>query len=547
MNILVINGSPKGERSNSLKLAEAFTKGFCDKRQGQGLQTSVEQIHAGRLHIEGCKGCFACWKATPGKCCISDDMAGVMEKILWADVIIYSFPLYYFNVPGKLKNLIDRQLPMVLPFMSEREDGVGSGSHDTRYDMSGKKYVLISTCGFYSAENNYDSVCVMFDHICGKDHYQTIFCGQGELFSVKELSGRTDAYLRLVESAGAEYADGRISMETQSKLQELLYPKDIFEKMADASWGVSRESGEKENESLVFTRQMAALYNKNSYDGKDRVLEICYTDLGHTYQIALTKNGSEVFTDGHLKYTTRIDTPYDVWMSIAQNEIRGDEALAKQMYRVTGDFSLMIHWDKFFGADTGDMERTTKTPRSKKPPVMTTMLAAWITFWAAVSIDTQVGAWTALGVCGCLPLIMARHELAVYDKLSMAAASVLSVFALATSQGALAVNIGYLLFGMMWIGSCFTKEPLCACYVKYDYNGEDALNNPIFMKANYILAAGWGVLYIATAVWTYVLSRTEFAAAVVILNNVVPMLMGIFTGWFQKWYPAWVAGGSSTV
>ena len=52
--------------------------------------------------------------------------------------------------------------------------------------------------------------------------------------------------------------------------------------MADASWGISRTTGEKEADDLVFTRQMAALYNKDTYDGKERVLEICYTDLKHT-------------------------------------------------------------------------------------------------------------------------------------------------------------------------------------------------------------------------------------------------------------------------
>ena len=149
-------------------------------------------------------------------------MTSVLSKLLWADVIIYSFPLYYFNVPGSLKNLIDRQLPMVLPFMSEREDGVGSGSHESRYDMSGKRYVLISTCGFYSAKGNYDSVCQMFDHICGKGRYETIFCGQGELFRVKELHNRTDEYLGQVEKAGIEYASGTISEVTRAKLEEML-------------------------------------------------------------------------------------------------------------------------------------------------------------------------------------------------------------------------------------------------------------------------------------------------------------------------------------
>lgn len=356
MKVLLINSSPKGEKSNSLRLARAFVSGLQKANEGKRILTEVEELSVSKLNIAGCKGCFACWKSTPGKCCIKDDMEMVLSRILWADVILYSFPLYYFNVPGTLKNLIDRQLPMVLPFMSEREDGVGSGSHEARYDMSQKRYVLISTCGFYSAKGNYDSVCQMFDHICGKGHYETIFCGQGELFRVRELAERTDAYLRCVEKAGEEYADGKIRDITKAKLAELLFPKEVFEKMADASWGVSKESGEKEAESLIFTRQMAALYNPKNYDGKDRVLEMCYTDLGETYQIFMGASESRVFTDGSLTYTTRIETPYEVWVSIARNEIRGDEALMKQMYKVTGDFSIMINWNRYFGSDAEKMQ-----------------------------------------------------------------------------------------------------------------------------------------------------------------------------------------------
>jgi len=48
-------------------------------------------------------------------------MQTVIEKLMESDLILWSFPLYYFNVPGILKNLIDRQLPMSLPFMSTRD------------------------------------------------------------------------------------------------------------------------------------------------------------------------------------------------------------------------------------------------------------------------------------------------------------------------------------------------------------------------------------------------------------------------------------------
>ena len=108
---------------------------------------------------------------------------------------------------------------------------------------------------------------------------------------------------------------------------------------------------------------MAALYNKDAYDGKDRVLEIHFTDLDHTYQIQLSKTGSEVFTDGRLSPTTRIDTPFTVWSAISRGEIGGAEALGKQMYTVSGDFSLMIDWDKIFGS-ASVVKKTEKTPQN---------------------------------------------------------------------------------------------------------------------------------------------------------------------------------------
>lgn len=546
MKILLINGSPKGKRSNSLKLAYSFIEGFKNGCTNDEESLSIDELHVASMNIAACKGCFACWQKTPGICCIKDDMQTVIEKLIDADLILWSFPLYYFNVPAILKNLIDRQLPMSLPFMSSKQDGYGSGSHDSRYDMEGKRHVLISTCGFYSAVGNYDSVLRMFDHFLGKGNYTTIFCGQGELFRVKELSARTDEYLSTVKRAGSEYAmTGTISEKTDTILHTLLYPRDVFEKMADASWGISKTTGEKEPDDLVFTRQMASLYNKDSYDGKERVLEIHFTDLGHTYQIQLSKTGSEVFTDGRLSPTTRIDTPFTVWSAISRGEIGGAEALGKQMYTVSGDFSLMIDWDKFFGS-ASVVKKTEKTPQNtieQKNPSMMTMLIPWITFWIAVSIHPEVGAVITLLVVATVPFIMRNRKFVILDQLSMAAVAILSAAANITGNGVLLTNIGYLVFGLFWLLSCLTKEPLCAAYVKYNYGGESAHRNPLFMKTNYILAAAWGVLYVLTAIWTFLLKKAGLGNVLILVNNLIPVLMGLFTAWFQKWYPARMARG----
>lgn len=560
MNILIINGSPKGKESNTYKLTNAFLEGMetglQDARQNH--EVHIEELQVNRLNIKPCLGCFSCWNKTPGKCCIQDDMQEVIAKLLWADVTIWSFPLYYFTVPGGLKNLIDRQLPMVLPLMVEREDQVGSGSHPARYDMNGKKTVVISTCGFYTAEGNYDGVNSLFDHICGKDQYTTLFCGQGELFRVPELSQRTDEYLEYVKTAGKEYVESSISEETRTKLNELLYPREVFERMADASWGIDKESGVKESDALIFTRQMATLYQKESYTGKDQVLEMYYTDLDECYQIVLGKDGSQVYTDGSKNATTRIETPFSVWRSIASGEMRGDEALMKQLYKVKGDFDLMLNWDTYFGgSDSSGNNNTSEAdagknshenePGSKYIPKkgtnMNIMLTPWIVFWVAVAINGYAGSLVSIGVCALIPLLFYQYKKTPFDLLSSAFVTGCSIAVLLGAPERFMMPLAYLTFGVMWTVTCFGKMPLTAHYSMNHYGGEDALQNPLFLKTNWILTLMWGILYLLTPIWTYFIMGTEIASLTGAINSLLPIFMGIFTAWFQKWYPAKIARG----
>lgn len=557
MKILAINGSPKGKRSNTWRLTCAFLEGINIQEENGGAQApEIETLNIGSLNLKPCLGCFSCWNKTPGECCIHDDMQGVIDKILWADVVVWSFPLYYFGLPGQLKTLIDRQLPMSLPFMCTETE---SGGHPSRYDMSGKRTVVISTCGFYTAQGNYDCVTNLYDRLCGKGGYTAIFCGQGELFRVKELSERTDEYLSWVKKAGQEFASGGISGETRGKLDRNLFPRDVFEAMADASWGVG-ESGEKEDPSLVFTRQMAALYRKESWQEHDVVLDMNYTDIGKVYRITLGQKGSRVEVepeDGFAdSFTTRINTPFDVWRSIASGEIAGDEALMKHLYSVEGDFDLMMHWDDFFGAassagannsdalegaNSGD-EGNSKSASEPKANMLL-LLIPWIVFWIVASIDGFWGSLVSVAVCVLLPVLMHRTKATLYDQVSGLGVGACSVALLAGASPILVIPVSYLLFGLMWTVSCFLKVPLTAHYSKNSYNGEAALHNPIFMRTNRILTAAWGVLYLVTPIWTYFIMQTDAASYVGAINSVLPALMGVFTAWFQKWYPRHIARG----
>lgn len=549
MNILVINGSPKGSKSNTYRLTSAFTEGICDAIKNRGEDVpAVEVIETVRLDIKPCSGCFSCWSKTPGTCRIRDDMSEVIRKLLWADITVWSFPLYYFGLPGPLKTLIDRQLPMSLPFMS---CGTQSGGHPSRYDIAGKKNVIISTCGFYTARGNYDSVLSMFDRFCGGQNYTAILCGQGELFRVKELAEHTDRYLSCVTQAGREYITSGITPATRDKLNEDLLPRDVFEAMADASWGVG-EAGEKEEESRSFTRQMAALYNKASYPGHDIILDMNYTDIAKTYRIVLGKDGSTLSDDFSAPFTVRIDTPYSVWSAIARGELDGADALMKHLYRVEGDFDVMIHWDDYFGAvkkrrdvnsEVNSEKRSESESVCSRKTNMNILLIPWIVFWVAAAVNGLWGAFISIALSSAVPIVFLKNKTVVYDRLSLLGVVFCSIALLAGIPPLFVLPLSYLLFGLMWTVSCFTSVPLTAHYSMYNFGGKAALHNPIFIQTNRIITAAWGILYLLTPVWTYCIMRTGIASYAGAVNSVLPALMGIFTVRFQKWYPKHVAGG----
>ena len=302
MKVLVLNGSPKSEKSSSMYLTRAFLKGANF--------TDAEIIDISKQDIKACTGCYTCWSKTPGKCIFKDDMDEILKKRREADIIIWSFPLYVFNVPGSLKNLIDRLLPLKLPLMSKNAE---SGGHPTRYDLTHQRHVFISTCGFWTTEGNYDSTTTMFNRYFGADKCTYIFCAQGGIFGKAEAKSFADAYLETVSRAGEEFTSGKISEATKTQLSEPILPRSVYESAADASWGIESTEEPTADDSLKFTKQMAAFYNP---DGKNRVLEMHYTDIEKTYQILLTAQGSEVITENFKEYTTQIKTPYSVWRAI---------------------------------------------------------------------------------------------------------------------------------------------------------------------------------------------------------------------------------------
>ena len=90
--------------SNSQVLAEQFAEG------AKAAGNQVEFISLRGKEIKFCVGCLACQKL--GACVIKDDVPAIMELVLNADVVCWATPIYYYEMSGQMKTLIDRMNAM---------------------------------------------------------------------------------------------------------------------------------------------------------------------------------------------------------------------------------------------------------------------------------------------------------------------------------------------------------------------------------------------------------------------------------------------------
>lgn len=101
MKVLILNGSPKsnGNTFTALNIV-------CNELNKQKIETEIIQI--GNKNIRGCAACGHCIKNQDRKCSIKDEVNDIIPKIIEADGIIISSPVYYSGVNGTMKSFLDR-------------------------------------------------------------------------------------------------------------------------------------------------------------------------------------------------------------------------------------------------------------------------------------------------------------------------------------------------------------------------------------------------------------------------------------------------------
>ena len=101
--VLVISTSLR-VKSNSDILAEQLIAGARDAGH------EVEQISLKGKELKFCIGCLSCQKTQ--KCVLNDDAVWIAEKVKNADTLVFVTPIYYYEMSGQMKTLLDRLNPL---------------------------------------------------------------------------------------------------------------------------------------------------------------------------------------------------------------------------------------------------------------------------------------------------------------------------------------------------------------------------------------------------------------------------------------------------
>ena len=199
MKILVLNGSPKKENSDTLHI----TRAFLDGMQSAAPQ-EVHTLHVIDKHIEYCTGCFSCMR-NGGECIYDDDMRKILNEILESDLLVWSFPLYCYGMPAPLKALLDRTLP--LSSMAMRKVGERY-EHVEQADFSHLRYLMICGCGFPNSQHNFEPAVAQFK-LCFPGGQPIITVPESPMFNAPEAAVVTEPRLALVRKAGRQYANAQ--------------------------------------------------------------------------------------------------------------------------------------------------------------------------------------------------------------------------------------------------------------------------------------------------------------------------------------------------
>lgn len=222
--VLAISGSLR-RPSFTEKMLDLCLEGMKEK----GETFEVNRFYPHTMNIAPCTSCWSCWgKKRAGECVHQDDFSQILEVYKRADYLLLACPLYIFDFPATVKNVIDRLFINLEP--RQMASASGGTCHPTRFGLN-PKAVLISSCGFPEIEN-FKLLRQHFRLIC--DHMQWRWSGEilvaaSGAASVPKLF---DKKYEHIKKAGTALTSGEITASMTEAIAAPVIAAEEYRKLA---------------------------------------------------------------------------------------------------------------------------------------------------------------------------------------------------------------------------------------------------------------------------------------------------------------------------
>ena len=212
----------------------SFTEKMLDLLiEGMGANLEVHKFYPHKMKINPCNSCWSCWVGKrPGECVQKDDFEQILEVFKRADYVLIASPLYVFDFPATVKNVIDRFFVVLEP--AQVESPRGGTEHPKRFGRH-PKAVLVSSCGFPEI-GNFEILRKHFhlisEHMGWKWSGEILISAAGAANAPKLF----DRKYGLIREAGTELIKGDISRETTEAIATPVMSSEDYRQMATLSF-----------------------------------------------------------------------------------------------------------------------------------------------------------------------------------------------------------------------------------------------------------------------------------------------------------------------
>ena len=264
----------------------------------------------------------------------------------------------------------------------------------------------------------------------------------------------------------------------------------------------TENTDQKESERLsvgfLLLQGMTAMYNREAYT-QDIVFEFKFTETGETLQLQVFRDECKVTASELKHYTVRLETSLENMQKIADFKNKAPELDENPDCKIEGDKTALHKLPALFSSRTQSQNPDTISPKNSRRFILhAPLLALWVgiifhQFWGAILI--------LLIALACIKAFFRSKE-PILTYFTVAAGIIAGLLCVINENNTIIFSLTYILLGIIWALSCFSRSPLLLPYLQDMYYTNQVPRESL-LNGSRLLCGLWTAAFIILGILIY--------------------------------------------